>query len=304
MGKQRSVQLKVGAFVLVSVAVFVYGVFTISGREDLFEKEYKVRTYFDNTAGLLEGAYVKLSGVGVGSVSSIRFADNPELGKVEVTMEISEPALQRISEESYAMIKTEGLLGAKFIEITPGKGEVAGRVRNDVIIRGETSPEMQEIISQSEEFVKNLISISRNLDKIVAAIADEKNIGSARETLSSIQKTVASIQNTVASVEKKFESIENQEGFLNTLIYDEEFSGNMKDFSENLSEISGMIKEGEGSLGALITDPSVHDSLKVLLGEAERSRFIRSAVRFMLSEKEKRNNGKNNVPPEASASDM
>ncbi len=304
MRKQRSVQFKVGAFVLMSIAIFVYGVFTISGREDLFEREYKVRTYFNNTAGLLEGAYVKLSGVGVGSVSSIRFSDRSELGKVEVIMEISKPALQRISQDSYAMIKTEGLLGAKFIEITPSKEKVTGKVRNDIVIKGKTSAEMQEIISQSEEFVENLISISRNLDKIVATIADEKNLGSAQKTLLSVQSTIASIQNTVASIQKNLESIENQEGFLHTLIYDEEFSRNMKNFSANLSEVSSMIKQGEGSLGALITDPSVHDSLKVLLGEAERSRFIRSAVRYMLSEKEKRNDGKNNVPAEASASDM
>jgi len=49
-----------------------------------------------------------------------------------------------------------------------------------------------------------------------------------------------------------------------------------------------MIKEGEGSLGALIVDPSVHDSLKGVLGEAERNRFVRSAVRYMIEEKEKR----------------
>ena len=51
MEKERSAQLKVGVFVLVSIAIFVYGVFTISGQEELFEREYKVKTYFDNSSG-------------------------------------------------------------------------------------------------------------------------------------------------------------------------------------------------------------------------------------------------------------
>lgn len=253
MKKERSAQLKVGIFVLVSIAIFVYGVFTISGQEELFEKEYTVKTYFDNTAGLLEGAYVRLSGVGVGSVSSIRFSDDPSLGKVQVVMKINKRALARVSVDSHATIKTEGLLGAKFVEIVPGQGESIGKARDGIVIRGYTSPEMQEIISQSEEFVTNLTSISRNLDKIVGAFADEK-----------------------------------QEDFLHTLIYDEQFAADMRSFSSNLAEISRMIREGEGSLGALVVDPSVHDALKGVLGEAERNRFIRSAVRYMIEEKEKK----------------
>ncbi len=253
MGKERSAQLKVGIFVLVSIAIFVYGVFTISGQEELFEKEYTVKTYFDNTAGLLEGAYVRLSGVGVGSVSSIRFSDDPSLGKVQVVMEINKRALARVSTDSHATIKTEGLLGAKFVEIVPGRGESIGKARDGIVIRGYTSPEMQEIISQSEEFVTNLTAISRNLDKIVAAFADE-----------------------------------NQEGFLHTLIYDEQFATDMKSFSSNLAEVSRMIREGEGSIGGLVVDPSVYDALKGVLGEAERNRFVRSAVRYMIEEKEKR----------------
>ena len=256
MKKERSAQLKVGIFVLVSVAIFVYGVFTISGQEELFEREYKVKTYFDNTAGLLEGAYVRLSGVGVGSVSSIRFSDDPSLGKVQVVMEINKRALARVSVDSHATIKTEGLLGAKFVEILPGQGESIGKARDGIVIRGYTSPEMQEIISQSEEFVTNLTSISRNLDKIVSAFADETNSG--------------------------------QEGFLHTLIYDEQFAADVRSFSSNMAEVSRMIREGEGSLGALIVDPSVHDALAGVLGEAERNRFVRSAVRYMIEEKEKK----------------
>ena len=168
-------------------------------------------------------------------------------------MEVNKRALARVSVDSHATIKTEGLLGAKFVEIVPGQGESIGKARDGIVIRGYTSPEMQEIISQSEEFVTNLTSISRNLDKIVAAFADEK-----------------------------------QEDFLHTLLYDEQFAADVRSFSSNLAEISRMIREGEGSIGALIVDPSVHDSLKGVLGEAERNRFVRSAVRYMIEEKEKK----------------
>ncbi len=281
MKKEKSAQLKVGIFVLASVAIFVYGVFTISGQEELFEREYKVETYFDNSAGLLEGAYVRLSGVGVGSVSSIRFSDDPSLGKVKVTMEINKRAFSRILKDSHATIKTEGLLGAKFVEIVPGQGESIGRARDGIVISGYTSPEMQEIISQSEEFVTNLTAISRNLDKIVESFADETNPGNARNTLLAMQESFHMISETVTAIEK-------QEGFLHTLIYDEQFAADMRSFSSNIAEVSRIIRQGEGSIGGLVVDPSVHDALKGVLGEAERNRFVRSAVRYMIKEKEKK----------------
>ena len=113
MKKERSAQLKVGIFVLVSIAIFVYGVFTISGQDELFEKEYTVKTYFDNTAGLLEGAYVRLSGVGVGSVSSIRFSDDPSLGKVQVVMEVNKRALVRVTKDLFSHDQDRGASGGR-----------------------------------------------------------------------------------------------------------------------------------------------------------------------------------------------
>lgn len=253
MKKERAVQIRVGLFILVSLAVFVYGIFTISGNESLFEREYTVETYFDNAAGLLEGGYVRLSGVGVGSVSSIRFSEDPSLGKVRVVMTISERALSRISEDSVATIKTEGLLGAKFVEILPGSGEGMGRAADGVTIKGYVPPEMQEIITESEALVLNLASISEDLKKIVGELAGEE-----------------------------------RGGLLHEMIYDEKLADDVGALFSNLALVSESIREGEGTIGALVVDPSVHDALQGVLGEAQRNKFVRSAVRHMIKERKKR----------------
>ena len=73
------------------------------------------------------------------------------------------------------------------------------------------------------------------------------------------------------------------------MIYDEQFENefsstmaNLNATTSNFKEISESLKDGEGTLGALLIDPSVHDSLKGVLGEAQRSKFIRSAVQYMV----------------------
>ena len=55
----------------------------------------------------------------------------------------------------------------------------------------------------------------------------------------------------------------------------------------NFREITEMLKGGEGTLGALLIDPAVYDNLKGVLGQADRSRFVRAAVKYLLEERAK-----------------
>ena len=281
MNNDGSMQLKIGLFVLISIMIFVFGIFTISGDSKLFEKKYLVRTKFNNTAGLLPGAYVRLSGVQIGTVSGIQFPENSDSNSIEVHLTVNKEGFGRITTTSKATVRTEGLLGAKYIEIIRGKekgGEIMEpgvKLKDGEYIESFTPPELQEIIGQSEEFLSNLTRISRNLDSIVEAFANEENIANIEESLASLRQSI--------------NAIENERGALHTLIYDEQMATDLKNMVSNLSEVSEALSGGEGTLGALLIDPSVHDSLKGVLGEAERSRFVRAAVKYMLDKQEEEN---------------
>ena len=287
MQDYRSLYLKVGSFVFITLLIFVIGIFVISGERNLFEKEYTVNTFFDNTVGLLPGAYVRLSGVKVGSVAKISFPQSINKNLIQVTMKVNKEGVQRIAPDSQATIRTEGLLGAKYIEIIRGE-EPPFTTFNDITVESFTPPELQEIIGRSDELLTNIISISKNLDKVSAVFGDENNLDNISLTLKSLRKSSDSL-------EKNLSAIENGNGVLQSLIYDEQFENelsstmaNLNATTSNFKDISESIKDGEGTLGALLIDPSVHDSLKGVLGEAQRSKFIRSAVQYLVeSDKEK-----------------
>ncbi len=294
-----SLHIKVGLFVFISIIIFVFGVFMISGEKNFFEKKYTVKSYFEDTAGLLPGAYVRLSGVRIGTVTDIYFPESTKGNKIDVKMEVSREGVKRISEDSKATIRTEGLLGAKYIEIVRGEMPPSEEPQDEIRIESYTPPELQEIIGQSEEFLTNIISISESLDKIVKVFGDEENLENIHLTMRSLKSSAESLQNNMAAIEQK-------KGMMNTLIYDEKFAedlegsvsnlnrltaklssdrgviSDLEKTSENLKEITDMLKGGEGTLGALLIDPSVYDSLKGVLGEAERSRFVRTAVKYMV----------------------
>lgn len=302
MRDYRPLYFKVGFFVLISILILLIGIFVISGEQKLFERRYTVKTYFDNTAGLLPGAYVRLSGVKIGTVSKISFPQKVRKNLIEVRMEVDEEGIKRITPDSKATIRTEGLLGAKYIEIVRGELPPHSKIPEEVVIESYTPPELQEIIGQSEQFLTNIISISENLDMLLKGFSDEEN-------LQNLSETVKSVRSSSEALQRNLDAIENGQGTIHSLIYSKKIANdlnsavsnlnnataklngedgliaNLNSTASNLKEITDMLKGGEGTLGALLIDPSVYDSLKGVLGEAERSRLIRAAVRYIIEEK-------------------
>ncbi len=302
MMDQRALKLKVGLFVLITLVILIFFVFIFGGTKTLFTKIYILNTSFTNTAGLNHGAAVRLSGVRIGSVKEIEFPSDPDINLIRVVMNVREEGMKRISPDSVATIQTEGLLGDKYIEIIRGKKEPPKKIQNNMQIKSYTPPQFQQLIGQSGQLIDNVIKISQSLERIVDAFGTEENI-------ENINKTIASISNSAQAIEKSLQAIENQPGVLHSLIYEAQLSNDLhntlanissasddisgedgiaaelKEAAANFREISEMLRGGEGTLGALLIDPTVYDNLKGVLGQADRSRFVRAAVKYLLDEK-------------------
>jgi phospholipid/cholesterol/gamma-HCH transport system substrate-binding protein len=102
------------------IALFCFAIFSIGGGSRLFARTRTIVARFHSINGLQSGAPVELSGVKVGTVESISFPSDPSDSRVIVRMRIDEPAARRIRTDSAAQIDSMGLLGDKFVELSPG----------------------------------------------------------------------------------------------------------------------------------------------------------------------------------------
>ncbi len=338
MKSKNTMNFRVGLFVLITVITLATFIFFLSGEQSYFEKSYRLETSFANTAGLLKGASVRLSGVRIGTVTDINFAEKPVEGNaINVTMKVNREGMQRLSPDAKATIRTEGLLGDKYIDVLQGKKQPLTALPDTLRIEAQNPMEFTSIIGRSGDLLTNVISISESLDKIVKAIGAGENLENINKTIASVRSSSETLQRTLEAIEDgdgllhtmiytpKDESgektdenvlvklnkattkldnllnnVNNGDGALHTLIYDKELkdevnntisnineaSGELRETLTNFREISEMLRGGEGTLGALLIDPSVYDSLKGVLGEAERSRFVRATVKLLV-EKEK-----------------
>ena len=124
------------------------------------------------------------------------------------------------------------------------------------------------------------------------------------------EKAVTQAREALAQATQILEDVRTKRGVVHNLIYDEdrgEFVGNLNAASDDIkkastdvrqavSDVRGMIdevKQGKGTLGALIKDPTVYEDLKILLGNARRNDAVRALVRYSIAAEDK----KSEAPP-------
>jgi phospholipid/cholesterol/gamma-HCH transport system substrate-binding protein len=143
MMKNINTELIIGLFMIAGFLAFGYlslqmGEFSIF---DL-EKNYRLEAEFDNVSGLKVGAVVEIAGVNIGKVARV------ELGKqslAEVTMLINQDI--KITEDAIASIRTQGLIGDKYIKIIQGADEEMLE-EGGVIFDTESAIDFEELVSK------------------------------------------------------------------------------------------------------------------------------------------------------------
>ena len=115
--KKIDLELVVGLFVLAGILCLGYMSVKLAKMEVFNEDGYELYAIFTNAGGLKEGSSVLIAGMEVGRVKSITMED------YEARIVLTLPNSIKIQEDAIATIKTRGLIGEKFLSITPGGSE-------------------------------------------------------------------------------------------------------------------------------------------------------------------------------------
>ena len=117
----RTIEISVGAFVLAGILALVFLAVKVSGISLASDQAgYTLLARFDDVSGLRLRSKVSMAGVTIGRVSQIEV--DVEYGQAVVTMEIDGNA-GVLTADTGAQILTEGILGARYVNLMPGADE-------------------------------------------------------------------------------------------------------------------------------------------------------------------------------------
>jgi phospholipid/cholesterol/gamma-HCH transport system substrate-binding protein len=115
--KKIDLELAVGFFLLLGIFSLAYISIKLGKLEVLGGKGYIVYARFEQDGGIKIGAPVEIAGVAIGKVKSIKLNEY----QAQLEFVINEGVI--IQEDAIASIKTKGLIGEKYVQITPGGSE-------------------------------------------------------------------------------------------------------------------------------------------------------------------------------------
>ena len=142
MNEKQHTEMLVGIFLLIGIIAITFLALRIGDFQLLNNQQYIIKAEFTSASGLKKGAHVEIAGVSVGKVTNIIF--NPETYLAEVHIAI-ENSIQ-IPDDSIASIRTSGIIGDKFLKISPGGSDNIIEP-NMIILETEPSINLEELIT-------------------------------------------------------------------------------------------------------------------------------------------------------------
>ena len=141
--KKASVDLGVGIFVLIGIICVGYLTIRLGKMELLGDDHYFLNARFQSVSGLKTGATVEIAGVQVGLVDSISLDLKEQVAVVR--MKILKNVV--LTDDVIASVKTAGLIGDKYIKLSPGGSEEVLKP-GDTITETESVLDIEELISK------------------------------------------------------------------------------------------------------------------------------------------------------------
>ncbi len=162
--------VRLGLFMVGSLIILAIGVFLIGNREMLFTSTYSLKSDFQTVAGLSPGADVRVGGIHEGTV---------------MVMDMHQATREVLKNDSVASIKTEGLLGDKYMEISFGSPD-APKLKNGDTIQSAPPLDISDLFAKTSAIldstkgaVDNIEGAADNFKSISAKVNEGKGTAGA-----------------------------------------------------------------------------------------------------------------------------
>lgn len=289
--KEISQQMKLGAFVLIGLALFMVAVFFIGSENNIFSRTFPVVAEFRNVEGLKAGDNVWLSGVKIGTVRDVTIASQ---GKVIVSLTLKNNQSGFIKRDATASIGSDGLVGNKIVVIRPGTSPET--ISAEDTLRTDSPADTQELINIAKDVGENTRSLTSDLRMIARRINEGNGVvgellndgalaHEVRNAVTNLSVTGSNTAQASAELSKLLHEMRNGDGLVPTLISDtayaytfknalaniERVSENAEIVSKNLQSLASKLNEQNNAIGVLLSDEVTAERLKNTIENAEQA---------------------------------
>ena len=264
-------EVKVGLLVLAALLVLMVGTLLIGEKSNLFTRKNRYFVRFDSVSGLSTGSPVQLNGVNVGDVTEIVLPRNVTKTLLTVWVTVDRDYQGRIRRDSQAAIKTLGLLGDKYIEITSGSPGSAV-VPSGGQIAAAPATDVDKLLASGGGAVDNVVAISYSLRKILTRMeAGEGLLGELTIDSEAGRRAKQALLGSLDSLDSISTKIDDGQGTLGALVNDSVMAARMNSALSRIEALVEKLDSGPGALPALINDETTGRQVRDTIASLDRT---------------------------------
>ncbi|MFH1175831.1 MAG: MlaD family protein [Acidobacteriota bacterium] len=266
-------RLRVGLFTVGLLVLFAVSILLLGEKQQLFVRQVRFVTRFQYVGGLTPGAAVWLNGVVAGSVEEVDLPADPQEQKITVRFRVDAKLSRRVRADSTVRIRTLGLLGDRYLEVSSGSPRQP-RLQEGDEVPGVEPTDVAAVLSQGGDVVTNVLAISGSLRAVLERV--ERGEGVLGELTTNPERGTKAVLHLVSLLEQTDEllkGIRQGKGIIGRLLTDPVLEQRLID------DLAGMARAGREVAEALDRDLKREDSMvAALLRDPEGRRRIQSVL--------------------------
>lgn len=244
-------EAKVGAFTIIGIVLFVVGILFV-GKVDVFGKpQMTITGDFEQVNGLKNGNQVKFSGVAIGTVSDIEITPKG----VVVSMKVDDNT--KIPSDSRFTLGSDGFLGDKFIQISPGSSKVY--LHDGDAVKGEGADAMDKAMHSAQKLMAGTEQMLQSINNIIGDPQTQSALKYSLQSTATMADNAVAITQNMADVTAQLNAAAQQ--FNADGNAGEDMRAILTNIKQTTERVDNMARTMEGT----VTDPKAQDNLKETL---------------------------------------
>ncbi len=272
MNENKILELKVGITIFAGLIILVFSVIWLKGIT-FKPNTYNVTIVFRNTAGLMAGDPVNVSGLKVGKVMDIDLEGDSVITVISISNSV------RLKKDATAIISSVDFFGAKKIEMVPGNDPADFDIKTRM--KGTREPDISELTSQFRDLGTDVKITLKYVDSLListnAIVGDRSFAQSMKKIAYNLDSTSSRMKAIMVKTDTKLDStylrltqtirglknlVEKTDTRFDTAFTDvKKISGQILKVTTQMDSILFDIRQGEGNIGKMIYDESLYTKL-------------------------------------------
>jgi len=267
MDKKIVKKLIVAVFIITGILLFLVAIFFIGSKENMFTSTMNIQSGFETVSGLLEGSNVRFNGISVGTVERIDIVSG---NKVLVQMTILSSVRKFIKKDSKVKIISEGLIGNKIVDISPG-GENSPSVNEGDWLESIRPVDTEDILKSLKETSENASLMSKDVAVIIESVKNgEGTLGQLitnNSLYDGVDSTMRGFARSTAIVNDVLRNVSSSVDVITVEIIP--MTQKMRNITQDIAEITRKMNSSESVVGTLLTDTAFANNIKSIIRNAD-----------------------------------